>query len=181
MEVYLLGFIPGVPQGKTMDIKLKAEFQKQYAHIWRVFERLVKDFNDATWLSAGRRATRPARLSFHILKSTKYYLEDSSEMRFASGKPFETDCEKAPDEALPSRADILDCIKLFAAKTDRWLSDLDYSAENTAFPWAGESKLGVVIFLMKHSLYHLGELSSLLNESRNGDAEDNYVKALNGH
>jgi hypothetical protein len=163
-----------------METKMKAEFQKQYAHAWRVFERLVNDFDDAAWFAAGRRATRPARLSFHILKSTKYYLEDSSELRFASGKPFATDCEKAPDDALPSRADIADGIKLFAAKTDRWLSEMVYSAKNTAFPWAGESRLGVVIFLMKHSLYHLGELSSLLNESRNGDAEDNYVRALEG-
>jgi hypothetical protein len=164
-----------------MEITMEAEFQKQYAHTWRVFERLVDDFDDAAWFKTGRRATRPARLSFHILKSAKYYLEDAAELRFASGKPFETDCEKVPDEALPSRADIIGCIKLFAAKTDRWLTETDFSAKNTAFPWAGESKAGVVIFLMRHSLYHLGELSSLLNESRNGDAEDNYVKALEGN
>ena len=164
-----------------METIVKAEFQKQYAHTWRVFERLVNDFDDAAWLTAGRRATRPARLSFHILKSTKYYLEDASELRFASGKPFEADCETAQDKELPSRADVVDCIKLFAIKTDRWLSETDYSAKNDAFPWAGESKLGVVIFLMKHSLFHLGELSSLLNESKNGDAEDNYVKALEGN
>jgi hypothetical protein len=58
---------------------------------------------------------------------------------------------------------------------------MDYSAKNTAFPWAGETRLGVVIFLLRHSLYHLGELSSLLNESKHGDAEDHYVKAQEGH
>ena len=146
-EDYSFGFIPATRRKRPWRSMMKAEFQKQYAHTWRVFERLVNDFDDAAWFAAGRRATRPARLSFHILKSTKYYLEDGSEMRFASGKPFETDCEKAPDEALPSRADIADCIKLFAAKTDRWLSAMDYSAKNTAFPWAGETRLGVVIFL----------------------------------
>jgi hypothetical protein len=52
---------------------------------------------------------------------------------------------------------------------------------NEAFPWAGKIKLGLVLFLMRHSLYHLGELSCLLNESRNGDVEDNYVKALEGN
>jgi hypothetical protein len=156
---------------------MEREFQSQYAHTWRVFERLVDDFDDDAWLHAGRRAVRPARLAFHILHATKYYLEDASGLQFASGKPFEADFETMKEEDLPTRADVIDCIRLFRAKTDSWLSGMDYSAQNTAFPWAGGTKLGVVIFLMRHSLYHLGELSSLLNESRNGDAEDNYVKA----
>ena len=58
------------------------------------------------------------------------------------------------------------------------LTEMDYSSKNAAFPWAGETRLGIVIFLLRHSLYHPGELSSLLNESRNGDVEDNYVGAL---
>jgi hypothetical protein len=55
---------------------------------------------------------------------------------------------------------------------------MDFGAENRSFDWAGETKLGVVIFLLRHNLYHIGELSSLLNESRNGEAEDHWVKAL---
>ena len=55
---------------------------------------------------------------------------------------------------------------------------MDYGAENKPFEWAGETKLGVVIFLLRHSLYHIGELSSLLNESKNGAVEDHYVNAL---
>jgi hypothetical protein len=55
---------------------------------------------------------------------------------------------------------------------------MDLHSENRAFEWAGETKLGVVLFLLRHSLYHIGELSSLLNESKNGDVEDHYVKAL---
>jgi len=55
---------------------------------------------------------------------------------------------------------------------------MDYDAENLSFDWAGRTKLGVVIFLLRHNLYHIGELGSLLNESRNGEAEDNWIKAF---
>ena len=55
---------------------------------------------------------------------------------------------------------------------------MDLCSINQAFEWAGKTKLGLVIFLLKHTVYHLGELSSLLNESQNGETEDNYVKAL---
>jgi hypothetical protein len=120
----------------------------------------------------------PARLSFHILKATKYYLEDSAAITFTSGKPFHVDCATAKREALPSRMDIIHCIREFAQKTECWISDMDLSSINQAFEWAGKTKLGLVIFLLKHTVYHLGELSSLLNESKNGETEDNYVKAL---
>jgi len=157
---------------------MNAELILQYAHTWRVFERLVTDFDDAAWIHAGRKATTPAKLSFHILKATKYYLEDISPVEFASGKSFDINCETADEEALPSRSDVLICIKEFAKKTEKWIAAMDIDSANKAFEWAGKTKLGVVIFLLKHSVYHLGELSSLLNESKNGEAEDNYVKAL---
>jgi hypothetical protein len=55
---------------------------------------------------------------------------------------------------------------------------MDFRSENKSFERAEKTKAGVVLFSLKHSLYHLGELSSLLNEGKNGDLEDNYVKAL---
>jgi hypothetical protein len=156
---------------------MEEEFIAQYAHSWRLFKRLVRDFDADAWLHAGRGAMKPARLSHHILGSTKYYIEDVEEMYYPSGKPFELDWVKCPDADLPSQADLLDAIETFAMKTARWLSELDYTASNETFPWAGETQMGVVIFLLKHSLYHLGELSALLNESKHGDVEDHYVKA----
>ena len=64
------------------------------------------------------------------------------------------------------------------AKTEAWLSDMDFTAENRTFEWAGKTKLGVALFLLRHMLYHLGELGSMLNESKQGVAEDNWFKAL---
>jgi len=157
---------------------MKTEFITQYGHTWRVFERLVKDFDHNAWIHAGRGTITPARLAFHILKGVKYYIEDPSGMVFASGKSFESNWETVNEEDLPSQGDILICISELKAKTEIWLSKLDFDCENKSFPWAGRTGLGVVIFLLRHSLYHLGELSSLLNESRNGNVEDHYVKAL---
>jgi hypothetical protein len=156
----------------------KNEFINQYAHTWRVFERLVKDFDTTAWLQTGRGAITPARLAFHILQSVKYYLEDSSPVLFESGKSFESNWETAKEGELPSQNDILACILVMKEKTEKWLSEMDYNGENNSFEWAGEIKLGVALFLLRHSLYHIGELSSLLNESRNGDVEDHYVGAI---
>jgi len=157
---------------------MKTEFIKQYAHTWRVFERIVRDFDKDAWIHTGRGNITPVRLAFHILKAVKYYIEDSSSIIFASGKSFESDCATVNEEELPSQDDILGGIQELKVKTEEWLCAMDFHSENKSFEWAGKIKVGVVLFLLRHSLYHLGELSSLLNESRNGDVEDNYVKAL---
>jgi hypothetical protein len=157
---------------------MKTEFIKQYGHTWRVFERLVKDFDQYAWLNTWRGTATPVRIAYHILQAVKYYLEDSTPMLFASGKSFSRNCWEVAEEDLPSQIEILTCMEELKTRTEKWLSEMEYSSENRSFPWAGETKMGVVIFLLRHSLYHLGELSSLLNESKNGQVEDNYVKAL---
>lgn len=67
---------------------IKNEFINQFAHTWRAFKLLVNDFEADAWLFTGRTLITPARLSLHILLGTQYYLEDLSEMHFASRKPF---------------------------------------------------------------------------------------------
>jgi hypothetical protein len=156
---------------------VKDEFIHQYDHAWRVFEKIVEAFDENAWLHTGRVSYTPARIAFHILRAVQYYLEDQTVSHFASGKAFDDEWDTTNEDDLPSQNDIMLCIKDFQAKTEAWLSEMDFGAKNTSFEWAGETKLGVVIFLLRHTLFHLGELSGLLNEARNGDVEDYYVKA----
>ncbi len=156
----------------------KNEFIQQYRHTWSVFERLVNDFDAETWLQTGRGVITPTRLALHILLGTQYYLEDKTPFPYPSGKPFDPEWETIKTDDLPSQNDILEFSREVMGKTEEWLLSLEYDAENTAFPWAGETQLGVVIFLLRHILFHIGELSSLLNESKDGIVEDHYVKAL---
>jgi len=161
-----------------MEKMNKTEFIQQYRHTWRVFERLVKDFDAEAWLQTGRGAITPARLALHILLGTQYYLEAKIPFQYPSGKPFEPNWETTKTDDLPTQNDILAFIHEMKSQTEKWLSDLDYGAENKAFPWAGETQFGVVLFLFRHSQFHIGELSSLLNESKAGVVEDHYIKAL---
>ena len=157
---------------------IKNEFINQYSHTWRIFERMVKDFDAEAWLQMGRGVISPARLALHILLGTQYYLEDRTPFKFPSGKPFDPDWETIKTDDLPSQNDILSFSREMMEKTEKWLLDLAYDAENKTFPWAGETQLGVAIFLLRHSQFHIGELSSLLNGSKDGIVEDHYVKAL---
>jgi hypothetical protein len=157
---------------------MKTDFIKQYAHTWRVMAGVVKEFDPDAWLHAGRGVNTPARLSWHILQAAKNYMQDPSPLVFPSGRPSQGKPSEGMEEDLPTQADIAACIAALQESTVCWLSEIDYDCENSDFPWAGETKLGVVLFLLRHSLFHIGELSSILNESKNGDVEDIYVKVL---
>jgi hypothetical protein len=157
---------------------MKDEFIEQYRHTWRIFEGVVRDFDDESWLHTGRGANTSARTAFHILQGVKYYIEDPSTITFASGKSFGGDWRTVKEEELPSQDDILTCMSELEAKTEKWLSEMDYDSENSSFPWAGKTRLGVVVFLLRHNVYHIGELCALLNESKNGEAEDNWIRAF---
>ena len=157
---------------------MKTELIKQYAHSWRIFEGLVTDFDPDAWIHAGCGTLTPARMAFHILTGVKYYIEDTSKETFASGKSLDNNWETVKEEELPSQNDVLVCIHDLKARAEDWLSGMDLHAENKPFPWAGKTRLGVVLFLLRHNLYHIGELSALLNESKNGKAQDHWVKTL---
>jgi len=157
---------------------MKTEVIKQYAHTWRTFAGIVKDFDEDAWLHTGRGVILPVRIAFHILKATTYYLEDTSTVLLAAGKPFDGNWETLEKGDRPTQDDILAGIEVLQAKTEQWLSDMDFEAENKAFGWAGATKFGVALFLLRHTLYHIGELNALLEESKNGKAEDHFVKTL---
>ncbi|MEJ2562516.1 MAG: hypothetical protein P8Z42_07485 [Anaerolineales bacterium] len=156
---------------------MQDEFVKQYEHSWRVFEKIVEAFDEETWLHTGRKSYTPARIAFHILKAVQYYIEDKTITHFASGIQFEDEWDETGEGQLPTQDDVLSCIRYLREKTAFWLIGMDFEGKNTKFEWAGKTKMGVAIFLLRHSLFHLGELSSLLSEAKSGDVDDYFANA----
>jgi uncharacterized damage-inducible protein DinB len=163
-----------------LEETLNQEVIFQFAHVWRTFEAVVNEFDSDRWLLTGRGLITPARLSFHMLQSIRYYIEDSTITRFTSGLSFNQNWETAENETLPSQNDITTCAGEFKSLTDDWLRKMDLTSDNATFPWAGKTKLGLVLFTMRHFTYHMGELSMLLNESCHGNANDNFKDTVEG-
>ncbi len=138
------------------------EFISQYEHTWEMFSRLVVRFDDDAWLQAGRGAHTPTHLSWHIL----------------NGVQFDWDPGTTSDDTPPSQNEVLSYIAELRTTTTNWLSEMDYEAENETFPWTGKTRFSVALFLLRHTVYPIGELSMLLNESCDGVAEDSWIAAM---
>jgi hypothetical protein len=50
---------------------MNTELILQYSHIWRLFERLVTDFDDFAWLHTGRKATTPGQIIISYIEGNK--------------------------------------------------------------------------------------------------------------
>jgi len=137
---------------------------------------VVTGFNGDEWRRCGEGLTRPDRLAYHIFQSTRFYTKDSHPLFLTSGSSFERD----RDATRPGRDDILALAGYFTELSDRWIGEMDLSADNGDFPWTGRTRFSIVLFLLRHNTYHLGEMEGLLNRCRGGQAPDFWVDSLKG-
>lgn len=157
---------------------MKETLLSQYNHAWKMFYLMVRDFDKDSWLTTGCSYIVPARIAYHILGGVNYYIENAESVTLLSGKENSWNWEKAPVEDLPTQEDIIELMRVFKPRTDGWIKGCDFEAENKKFPWTGANAMSVALFLLRHMEYHIGELNLLLHVSKDGDANDNWVKAL---
>lgn len=153
---------------------VKKEHKLQFEQTWKIFEAVVSEFDDVTWKKAGSGYMIPAKLALHILLGVDYYIERKSEWgnRYAEG------WASLDEESVPTQADILQYLEEEAAAFNSWLAGLELDAENQTFPWAGPTRSGVLVFLLRHTMYHLGEMNALLHVARDGEIDDMWMKGF---
>ena len=49
-------------------------------------------------------------------------------------------------------------------------------AHEERFPWAGTTRRSVALFLLRHSLYHIGEMNAMLFRGSNGAIADPWME-----
>lgn len=154
---------------------VKDEYERHFEHIWRTFGEVVAAFDADAWTHSGYGLTTPARTAFHIIRSTQYYIGDES------GTTLNIDRNKISDSDLPLQEDILSSIPAIRGKVTAWIRQIRFDESNRRYPWTGANMLSVVLFLTRHSQFHLGEMSALLNNEMKGKAEDHFAATLKGN
>lgn len=157
---------------------MKEELLNQYSHAWKMFYRMVEDFDQASWTETGCSYIVPARISYHIIGGVNYYTENGRALTLPSGRAHDWNWEHGPIDGLPTRGDILSLIRSYKAIADDWIRAMDLEAANEKFPYTGKNRASVAMFLLRHMEYHVGELNLLLHISKGGRANDNWIRAF---
>jgi hypothetical protein len=158
---------------------MRDELIDQFSHLWRIYKSVCKDFENSKWKNSGYGLTQPNRLALHIIQSTKFYIEDNSPLKYINGKTIEMNSWDMDKNDLPELDDVLSLVGDIEKKTETWLKNINFNSKNDKFPWTGKTYGSIILFLLRHSQYHLGEMNCLLNDQLEGKAEDYFVKENN--
>jgi len=138
---------------------LAAQAERQ----WAMFRATVERLTDDQWYAGDNPGQVPAWQAFHALLWAEYYVQADPKNFNPRGR-FGVSDRDAPS-SLPSRTAVLAYIDEVAAQTDTFLRSLDSEAllaPEPLFPWTGATVLERVVYTLRHTTYHLGELSATL-------------------
>ncbi len=147
---------------------------KQFEQFFRMFNNIVNDFDDYSWNHSGHCLTVPTRLSWHILQSIKYYSNDKSDFVFRNSNNITHDY-KYNNQFQILQSDIISNSEIQKNYIVKWINEIDLSSINEQYKWTGNDLESVVIFIIRHNYFHLGELNALLNEYLGGKAKDHFA------
>ena len=142
---------------------LGEDLAQQLERYHGMFRNTVGRFTDDDWRAGERSELVPARWALHTVEAIDFYAQATPD-GFSWGERFAADWEGAPAEALPSSQQVLEYADEVVASLAAWLrsaSDEELAGEN-AFPWTGASVTARMLYVLRHSHHHLGELCMIL-------------------
>jgi hypothetical protein len=141
---------------------LHEALREQYRRQFMMLREALAD-NDDQRLRAGQGLLVPARLLVHILWTSAFYLHDEPDYSvFATGRS--SNWKEAATEDLPTAARMAEFLAEVEAAFETWLaakSAADLGAP-TRFPWTGASVLDQLLYNLRHSQQHIGEINAIL-------------------
>jgi len=160
-----------------MGTTLTADLHDQFKRAISMLRFTIELFTPEEYLAGLDYFDTPARLAWHVVESLDFYFSGKARGRdFGFGHRFGgTPHWKLPDEAMPSRADLLPYLDEVEARIDSAFSDLtdaSLSAPFDLYDWSGRTILGHYIYAIRHTMEHHGQLCVIA--TRYGHAEESW-------
>jgi uncharacterized damage-inducible protein DinB len=136
----------------------------QFERMWMMLREAINNCADEEWKSdAGHWFLIPSRLAYHIIETVEFYSRESPEGMDFAGR-FGVDWETREAEKLPDREAMLDYLEEIRGSLRgklRSMSDEALLAEHP-FPWTGATVLERMVYTLRHSMFHLGQIQAEL-------------------
>jgi hypothetical protein len=133
------------------------EMGRQFAGMWHMYFRLADRIGEEHWRSEGPWYFSPCRIFLHIPASIAFYIGHESPYR----DRFEDGWDQAAIDEFPSKDETLGYARTIRSALRDWLRSGDPDQENTEAPWAGPTRFSVAVFMLRHGMYHLGEIQAV--------------------
>lgn len=147
-------------------------FERQFKTLDGIYERA----SESAWTYQDTRVKGVWQWLLHTLETIEFYLSEKPADQFPWGHRFGVDWENDQAERVPGKDEMRAYQKeveqlarqVLGSKTDQ-----DLTTPEAAAPWTGKLYLGKLLYLMRHTQQHIGDINRVLR--LNGD------KALEWH
>jgi hypothetical protein len=140
------------------------EFVNHFDRQFRTLDGVYDRTSDSAWAYADQRLKGVWQWMAHVLETVEFYLADKSE-GFPWGHRFGLDWENAQAEPVPDKG----AMRAYQKDVEQLLhqvlgnkTDQDLMASETVHPWAGKTYLGRLLYLMRHTQQHIGDINRVL-------------------
>lgn len=141
------------------------EIVDQFDRTWKMMRETITGFTDSSWVNTGVDYLVPARIAYHTLETIEYYIGDKSSKEFPWRAKFAGDWETMDKDRLPTQDQVLRYMEDIGSGLVKWLDASDFSEKNDTFGGTGKTRLGHVLYILRHTLHHHGEMNYILFQS----------------
>jgi hypothetical protein len=144
---------------------LASVLMDQWGRVWDMWEAMIRAIPDDEWRCGEVDYLIPARHLVHALACEDAFLEEVPLEQVDDFRLFEVREWRTPPETLVSREAALGKLAQVRTAVAGKLTELDVAAllkAERVHLWAGETRLGKLLYVLRHSQHHLGEVNAEL-------------------
>lgn len=141
------------------------EFVNQFDRQFMTLDGAYDRASNGAWAFADQRLKGVWQWMAHVLETIEYYLSDKKSEEFAWGHRFGLDWENAQPGSAPGKEAMRvyqkDVKELLHRVLDG-MTDRELATPETVHPWTGKTYLGKLLYLMRHTQQHIGDINRVL-------------------
>ena len=136
----------------------------QFERMWLMLREAIVNCPYEEWKrDAGHWFLIPSRLAYHTIETVDFYRRESPQAMDWAGR-LGVDWETKDSGTLPDRKLMLSYLEEIQGSLGEKLRSMPDEAllAGHAFPWTGVTVLERMIYTMRHSMFHLGQIQAEL-------------------
>jgi uncharacterized damage-inducible protein DinB len=144
---------------------LMKAIEDQFHRTFEMWKEEIRNIPAKEWRKGEVEYLTPARHLCHLVVTADYYLSGKSPEEYDWSCYFGGDWESMSENELPAKSTALkklsDFEKVMFSRLAQ-LNDEDLLEKEKQSPWTGENLAGKLLYLLRHSQHHVGEMHAEL-------------------
>jgi len=144
---------------------LVAAVKDQWTRMWAMWEEMIQSIPDEEWTSGENDYLIPARHLIHVTVGEDVFSSDTPVEESDQCKWFGIPAWETAATDLPSKEVTLEMLANFMSTVEARLSQLtdeNLLEPEEVHPWTGQTRISKIIFTLRHTQHHLGEINAEL-------------------